>query len=123
MLRLAVLFCLALPSLALPGRAAAENFVPVRDQSAFVALTEGRTLRISAFGIRLNVSPDGRIAGEALGSEVTGTWKWRDGFFCRDMAWRGRPIPFNCQLVEARGNQLRFTSDKGQGQSAKFRLE
>lgn len=113
----------ALLWLALPGAAAAETFSPIRDQSAFVDLIEGRTLRFSAFGIRLNVIPDGRIIGEALGSEVTGTWKWTDGFFCRDMAWRGRPIPFNCQLVEARGDQMRFTSDKGAGQSAKFRLD
>ena len=121
MLRFALLLSLALPSL--PHAAMADTFTLVREQSAFVALIEGRDLRLSTFGIRLNVTPDGRIAGEALGSTVTGTWKWRDGFFCRDMAWRGRPIPFNCQLVEARGDQLRFTSDKGQGQSARFRLD
>ena len=118
MLRAAIVLCLALAS-----PVSAEPFTPVREQSAFVALTQGRSLRLSTFGIRLNVTPDGRIAGEALGSEVTGQWQWRDGFFCRDMAWRGRPIPFNCQLVEARGDQLRFTSDKGQGQSARFRLD
>ena len=118
MLRWGVLICLALP---IP--AAADGFVSVRDPSAFVALTEGRILRLPAFGIRLQVTPDGRITGEALGAKVTGIWHWRDGFFCRDMAWRGRPIPFNCQLVEANGDQLRFTSDKGVGASAKFRLE
>ena len=121
MLRFALLLSLALPSL--PHAAMADTFTLVREQSAFVALIEGRDLRLSTFGIRLSLTADGRIAGEALGSTVTGTWKWRDGYFCRDMAWRGRPIPFNCQLVEARGDQLRFTSDKGQGQSARFRLD
>ena len=118
MLRAAIFLCLALAS-----PVSAEPFTPVREQSAFVALTEGRSLRLPTFAIRLTISPDGRIAGEALGAEVTGTWQWREGFFCRDMAWRCKPIPYNCQLVEARGSQLRFTSDKGVGASAKFRLE
>lgn len=122
MLRSAILLSLALiPLLAPPARA--EEFTPIREQARFIALTEGRSLRHTAFGIRLSVTPDGGISGQALGTPVTGNWHWRDGFFCRDMAWGARAIPFNCQLVEARGDQLRFTTDQGRGQSARFRLE
>lgn len=31
-------------------------------------------------------------------------------------------IPWNCQLVEVRDDTLRFTVDKGAGDSASFRL-
>jgi hypothetical protein len=39
------------------------------------------------------------------------------------MDWSGYEIPFNCQLVEALGDdRLRFTVDQGAGDSAEFRL-
>lgn len=62
------------------------------------------------------------IAGDALGWDVSGAWRWTDGYFCREMAWGGDPIPYNCQLVEASGNEVRFTSDQGSGASASFKL-
>jgi hypothetical protein len=107
--------------LALP--AFANDYAPVRDKSDFLALVEGRTLQLRLFRISLSVQPDGRIDGSALGWPVTGKWEWQDGYFCREMDWSGSPIPFNCQLVEARGaDQLRFTVDRGNGEAATFRL-
>jgi len=103
--------------------AVANDYVPVRDRTSFVSLIEGRTLQLKLFRISLSVMPDGRIDGSALGWPVTGSWEWKDGYFCREMDWSGSPIPFNCQLVEAQGrNQIRFTVDQGSGESATFRL-
>lgn len=102
--------------------AAANDFAQVRDQSDFLAIVEGRELRHS-LGIRLSVRTDGRILGSALGWQVTGSWKWQDGYFCREMDWSGYAIPFNCQMVEVReGREIRFTVDRGAGESASFRL-
>ena len=71
----------------------------------------------------LNVRPDGRIDGSAMGWEITGSWSWTDGYFCREMDWSGMEIDFNCQLVEAEGiDKMRFTVDQGKGDSAVFRL-
>ena len=107
--------------LALPVRA--EPFAPVREREQFLSLIDGKTLELPLFRIRLEVRPDGRIAGSALGWDLTGRWKWEDGYFCRDMDWSGTPIPHNCQLVEAKGSQqLRFTVDRGAGEAASFRL-
>lgn len=104
--------------------ARADEFSPLRDRSAFLAMVKGRDLTLPLWRIRLNVRPDGAIDGTALGMPVTGTWAWQDGLFCRRMEWNGREIPHNCQLVEARGPaELRFTTDQGRGQSARFRLE
>lgn len=117
-----ILTALALLALtALPLRAEG-GFVPVREDEAFLRLVEGRTLRIPLYGLSLTVASDGTIRGNALGWGVTGTWRWEDGYFCREMDWSGRAIPFDCQLVEAKGDRLRFTVDRGAGDSAVFRL-
>ena len=111
----------SLAATALP--ASANDFEPVSDLSEFLSLIEGRELRLGLFGVALKVMPDGRIDGTALGDTVTGSWNWQDGFFCRELDWGGTPIPYNCQLVEVRGNRvIRFTVDQGAGDSAQFNL-
>jgi len=103
--------------------ATANDFAPVRDQSTFLSLVEGRELQLNLFRIRIKVLPDGRIDGSALGWDLTGTWAWQDGYFCREMDWSGAAIPYNCQLVEAEGREkIRFTVDRGTGDSASFSL-
>ena len=113
----AVLSLLALP-------AQADVYAPIKDEGQFRSLVSARELRLGAFGISLIIQTDGRITGQAMGSAVTGTWAWRDGYFCREMFWNGIDIPYNCQLVEARSAEvMRFTTDKGTGQSAAFDLQ
>lgn len=108
----------------LAGPAAAETFVPVYDQNTFTQLVQGKELRNRLYGVRLNVLENGQIAGSAIGWEIEGTWAWQDGYFCRELSWGGDPIPYNCQLVEVRdGDELRFTVDRGAGDSASFRLQ
>lgn len=108
----------------LPAFAAhADGFSPVTEEKAFLALVEGRDLRMAIFNMTLNILPDGQITGKAMGWPVRGTWEWKDGFFCRQMDWGGMEIEYNCQLVEERrGTRLRFTVDQGEGDSAAFDL-
>jgi len=113
---------LALTFLAAP--AAADGYAPVKDEDAFVALVDGKELRNFFYGVRLNVLEEGTIQGSAIGWDIVGNWTWQDGYFCREMSWGGDPIPYNCQLVEARGDdRIRFTVDQGSGDSASFRLQ
>ncbi len=107
----------------LPLSATAGGFAPVTDRGAFLELMRGRALHIALYGLALRVLDDGRITGTAMGRPVTGRWHWRDGYFCREMTWGTRPIAANCQLVEVRGREMRFTTDRGKGQGATFRLE
>ncbi len=103
--------------------AAAEGFSRISDRNDFIETVSGKELRMGLFGISLKVEEDGEIRGSALGWSVTGTWEWQDGYFCREMDWSGYPIPKNCQLVEARGGEeIRFTVDRGAGDSASFKL-
>ena len=119
MFRLTAAFAI-LATLALP--AAAQNLAPVQDRQEFVNLVSGKELRLALYGITLNVSPNGSITGRAAGAPVTGSWSWDGGYFCRDMDWGDRNIGFNCQLVEAGGNKMRFTVDRGAGQAATFTI-
>lgn len=103
--------------------AAADSFVPVYDEDQFVAIVDGKLLRNRLYGVKLNVLNNGQIQGAAIGWDITGTWAWQDGYFCREMNWGGDPIPYNCQLVEVSGDEIRFTVDQGAGDSASFRLQ
>ena len=108
-------------ALGLPAQA--ESFAPVTDKSTFLKLVQDRALRHGLLDLTLNVTPDGTIKGRAMGWEVTGSWHWKDGYFCREMDWEGYAIPYNCQLVETNdGRIVRFTVDRGTGDSAQFRL-
>jgi hypothetical protein len=118
-MRAVVLACL----LMLPLPALAESFEPIKEKDRFLDLIQNRELRIGLYNLSLNVLPDGRIDGSAMGWDITGQWSWKDGYFCREMDWSGTPISYNCQLVEADGaEKLRFTVDQGKGDSATFRL-
>lgn len=105
--------------LAAPLTAAAE-FEPVREESTFRSLVEGREL--ARFGVRLQVLPQGQITGRGFGMRVGGMWEWRDGYFCRTLEFGNSGDPYNCQLVLRDGNTLRFISDQGQGDHADLRL-
>jgi hypothetical protein len=109
--------------LSFPATAVANGYEPVRDKGEFLTRVKDRVLRIGLYNLSINVLPDGRIEGSALGWKITGSWDWKDGYFCREMDWSGYPVKYNCQLVEALGDErMRFTVDQGAGDSAVFRL-
>ena len=110
----------SLTALFIAGPALAD-FQRVQQRDTFVSLVENRDL--TRFGIRLKVLQDGRISGRAFGQKVSGAWSWSSGFFCRDLYVNGDELDTkNCQKVEVKGDTLRFTSDRGQGDYADLRL-
>ena len=115
----AVALALGLSALATPGLRA-EGFDRVQSRDEFVRIIDGRAL--TRFGISLNVSPAGAIEGRAFGKKVTGAWRWEGGYFCRDLAFGNESLGPNCQVVEKRGEVLRFTADEGRGDYADLRL-
>ncbi len=96
------------------------DFQPVREEANFRALVEGAEL--TRFAVRLQVLPQGEIAGRGFGRQVGGQWEWRNGYFCRTLEWGSGGDPYNCQLVLRDDDTLRFISDQGQGDQADFRL-
>lgn len=104
----------------LVGTSAAAEFAKVDSQEEFLSIIAGKELRRPF--VNLEVSPQGAISGMGAAWPVTGNWTWREGYFCRDLFWGGDPLGYNCQEVRTHDNRIRFTSDKGQGDSAEFRL-
>ena len=100
--------------------AKASEFRQVTNPQEFVSLIAGKAL--TRFGIRLEVAPDGRIAGSAFGRQVVGQWNWNGSYFCREMQAGSTEIPANCQAVLVSGDTVRFISDQGQGEYADLRL-
>ncbi|TMV04831.1 dihydrodipicolinate reductase [Ruegeria sediminis] len=107
----------ALLILAAPASA---ELAQIRDEATFRQIVTGKTLTRPL--IRLQVLPGGRITGTGAAREVAGSWTWRDGYFCRDLIWGGRNLGYNCQEVRAASGTIRFTSDRGKGDYADFRL-
>ena len=106
---------------ALAATPAAADLIKVDDQGKFVQLLTGKTLTRPL--VRLTVSPDGQIAGYGSVWSIEGSWSWQDGYFCRDLFWGGDALGYNCQEVQASADgRVKFTSDKGAGDSAMFRL-
>ena len=111
----AMIFALASPVFA-------DGYQRVDGRDRFLSVVKDRDL--TRLGIRVQVTDRGQIIGRAFGRSVSGAWLWRDGYFCRDLYWGGSELDLgNCQLVEVNGNSVRFTSDKGAGESAALRLK
>jgi hypothetical protein len=118
MRRFVAVFCAGFALIASPAFA---DLKKVDDQAEFVRLVSGKTM--SRPVVRIEVSSDGRISGKGAAWDVTGDWVWRDGYFCRSLFWGGDALGYNCQEVRIQNGRIRFTSDKGQGDSAEFRLK
>ena len=99
---------------------AAAEFTRITERADFVAAVEGK--RLTRALVSLRVTGGGAISGRGGVWDVTGNWDWQGGYFCRSLIWGGDDLGYNCQEVTRDGNTLRFTSDKGAGQSATFTL-
>jgi len=107
-------------SVALSSPALAEGFDQITERDSFVSLIQGRDL--TRFGITLTVRSDGQITGRAFGRDVSGAWRWSEGYFCRDLYWGSRDLGPNCQAVKVQGSTVRFILDQGSGQFADLYL-
>ncbi|MFW5881871.1 MAG: dihydrodipicolinate reductase [Roseicyclus sp.] len=96
------------------------DFTKVEDESQFVRLVDGKQLTRPLVSLR--VSADGAITGKGAARDVRGEWQWEGGYFCRDLRWGERDLGYNCQRVEVNGQTVRFTADRGSGDSADFSL-
>lgn len=110
---LATLVALApLPALA--------ELVRIADRATFVSIVNGREL--SRLGTSMRVTPNGSISGRAFGRDVTGTWVWESGMFCRTLDAGDYQFGRNCQVVSADERTIRFHGDQGTGDIVDFRI-
>lgn len=113
-------FIVFLTLAALSQPALADDYVRVTERAVFVALVSGKSL--TSLGVSLNVSPSGSISGRPFGRDVTGSWSWNNGYFCRTMQAGDRKFSRNCQEVQKKSGRVRFIADKGAGATADLRI-
>ncbi|WP_157973486.1 hypothetical protein [Tropicimonas sp. IMCC34043] len=65
---------------------------------------------------------DGRMSGRIGGGDLTGTWYWSEGFFCRTAQRDGEDLGLDCEAIEVLGDRIRYTSDKGTGDASIVRV-
>ncbi len=106
-------------ALAAPAAAQA-GFTPVTTKTEFLKIISGKNLKYS--GASIHLSSAGQIKGKAYGKQVTGTWQWKGGYFCRSIMWGSRDLGPNCEVVKVDGNILRFITDHGKGKRADMSL-
>ena len=87
------------------GLPAAAEYARIQNKSDFVAAVNGK--RLTRPLVNLQVTPGGAIAGKGAAWQITGSWSWKDGYFCRTMFWGRKELAYNCQLVE-KGAGWRF---------------
>lgn len=114
-----ILALLAIAVMAVATPAAAE-FSKVNSAAEFNSLVSGKTL--SRPFVKLKVNPNGSISGRGATWDISGNWTWENGYFCRSLEWGGDDLGHNCQEVKTSAGKIRFTSDKGSGDSADFSL-
>ncbi|MCK8484074.1 hypothetical protein MUY21_08500 [Aliiroseovarius sp. S2029] len=69
-------------------------------------------------GMEFTIHSDGRMSGRINGEVLTGNWYWSGKFFCRTAMWRGEDLGLDCETIEARRSQMRYTRDKGRGEAS-----
>ena len=116
-LAIAALAALTVTAVSTP---AAADLQRITDRGTFMSIVQGREL--SRLGVSLTVAPNGSIIGRALGRDVTGSWSWENGLFCRTLDAGDRSFGRNCQVVSVDGAMIRFHADQGTGDIADFRI-
>ena len=98
------------PAVPIATRAAAEPYL-------------GRTLQAGNGSIV--ISADGTFAGQFGPNAVAGVWEFRDGFWCRTLT-AGPPAAMamrsDCQVWEVAGQEVRFTTQEGAGNTTSYVL-
>ncbi|WP_421704360.1 hypothetical protein [Aliiroseovarius sp.] len=108
----ALIALIAAPALAEP--------VVLTDEAAFRAYAVDRPM---GFGIGDQViHADGTVTGEVYGpGKFTGTWAWREGFYCRVLDMGGEVTPEDCMVVQKVDEEtMRMVRERGEGRTYEF---
>ncbi|WP_372572536.1 hypothetical protein [Ruegeria jejuensis] len=89
-----------------------ESWTRIHTRAAFCAFIAD--CRFEGPGLRFVIHQDGRLDGTAEGVAFEGSWEWKQGCFCRILNHPDTPGERECEIIETRGAQMRYTRDGGQ---------
>ena len=104
-----------------PTSAIAEDFERIKTKADFDRTLVGR--KGSASWGWVTSRPDGTIVGAVNGESATGSWEWKNGFWCRTISWGESKQPYDCQAVFHKGNTAVFIRNRGQGEQTVVHMQ
>ncbi|PYG28264.1 hypothetical protein [Pelagimonas varians] len=113
------LFSTTLALMLLTTSALAQDFDRIDSEPEFRALALDKTLYLG--DTQVTVHDKGAMTVVFKGKEITGTWQWEDGFFCRIL--KSYSTKADCQLWEYDGTDFRIARDKGNGQAFVYTVQ
>lgn len=90
---------------------------PVTTAEEFRATAVGKTISNSTTSVRIN--KNGTLSGVTNGTEIAGTWEFREGAWCRTIT-SPAPSAEDCQLWRIDGAALTVKRNRGQGDTLRF---
>lgn len=97
----------------------------ITSEAAFVAAVADRQIELQGQpDNNLIIASNGSITGTFGGSNLAGTWAWRDGAWCRTLSEGPRgPSPEDCQIwTMTPDGDFSVTRDRGAGGSFVYEL-
>jgi hypothetical protein len=85
----------------------------VESEAEFRAFCVDRPLR--GDGLSFVLGSDGTITGTVDQAALTGSWHWDGELFVRTAALDGLDLGTDSEVIERRGNLMRYTRDAGRG--------
>ena len=109
-----------LHALAVSQTALAAEFVRITKLSQFKTAIIGKTL--SAGKVRVVIAVDGTWGGTAKRGKVSGTWKWRRGYWCRVGTVGSNLLAEDCQEISVSGKKMRLIRNRGSGDVVELKI-
>lgn len=112
-----LLACAAMLAFASPAAADGKR---ITTEAEFRQLVVDRDL--DGGELRIRSDAGGKLEGTSRGRSFSGTWKWVDDTYCRQVFSRGQDLGYDCQAVFVDGDTVTFIRKKGKGQKVKLRI-
>ncbi len=72
----------------------------------------------------VTIHKDGTVEGKGpKGGSISGTWEWKDRYYCRRIVIVGEVMPHDCQLVSIADDTVTFTHKDGAGVSVRWTIK
>lgn len=102
--------------MALPASA---EWQQIFDQNTFDAQVVDTSFQDSA-GNWFRFNSDGSLSGGSGGKDLTGTWRFDNGFACFDRKLGKERLPSDCIVVLINGEQLVTVRNQGKGRQTQY---
>lgn len=72
----------------------------------------------------VKILKDGTVEGKGPeAGTISGSWEWKEQYYCRDLVIDDVPLPHDCQEVVLEGDTVSFRHRDGSGISVSWKIE